>query len=264
MDAKPRLAVHKFSSCDGCQLAFLNQGAELLQLATLVEIVHFAQAGFVAPDATVDMAFVEGSISTPEDEKRIRLVRKNSRYLVAIGACATAGGLQALRNRAPGGAGWIAEIYPQPGHIHALPASTAVSAHVPVDAELWGCPVNGRQVLDAVRGRLFGVTPVVETDKVCLECKRQQGVCVLVAHGAPCMGPVTRTGCGALCPRLHRDCYACYGPAENANTQALGRRLADLGLSPAAIARRFLSINNAATAFRDAGDRWQEEDHGDA
>ncbi|WP_297360451.1 hypothetical protein [Acidiferrobacter sp.] len=263
MDAKLRLAVHKFSSCDGCQLAFLNMGTDLLKLADLVDIVHFAEAGPMAPDATVDIAFVEGSISTPEDEERIRLVRKNSRHLVAMGACATAGGLQALRNRTAG-ADWIAAIYPQPEFIHALPTSTAVAAHVIVDEELWGCPVNGRQVLDAVRGRLFGVAPAVENDKVCLECKRQQSVCVLVAHGAPCMGPVTRTGCGALCPHLQRDCYACYGPAENPNTRALGRRLADLGFSSAAIARRFLSINSAAPVFQDAGGLWQKGDHGDA
>ncbi|MHB1609831.1 MAG: NADH-quinone oxidoreductase subunit B family protein [Acidiferrobacter thiooxydans] len=263
MDAKPRLAVHKFSSCDGCQLAFLNLGVDLLKLARIVDIVHFAEAGPVAPAATVDIAFVEGSISTPEDEERIRLVRKNSRYLVTIGACATAGGLQALRNRAVA-ADWIAEIYPRPEFIKALPTSTPVAAHVPVDEELWGCPVTGRQVLAAVRGRLFGVGPAIEDDKVCLECKRRQAVCVLVTRGAPCMGPVTRTGCGALCPHLRRDCYACYGPAENPNTQALGQRLADLGLSRTAIARRFLSINNAAPVFRDAGTSWQGDGNGDA
>ncbi len=260
MDTKPRLAVHKFSSCDGCQLAFLNGGAEFVQLTQLVDIVHFAQAGPVAPDAPVDIAFVEGSISTPEDAERIERVRAQSRHLVAIGACATAGGLQALRNRARASE-WIAAIYEAPEHISALPNSTAVSAHVPVDGELWGCPVTSEQVLGAVRSWLFGAAPLVCGDKVCLECKRSQTVCVLVAGGAPCMGPVTRTGCGAVCPRIQRDCYACYGPAENANTQALGERLAELGLSQEAIKRRFLSINSAAPVFQEAGALRAGKDH---
>ncbi|HUX18742.1 MAG TPA: sulfhydrogenase subunit delta [Acidithiobacillus sp.] len=258
--AKPRLAVHKFSSCDGCQLAFLNLGEDLLRLAELVEIVHFAEAGPVDPDAVVDIAFVEGSISTPEDEERIQKIRKNSRWLITIGACATAGGLQALRNLADG-PGWIAEIYAQPEHIHSLATSTPIAAHVPVDLELWGCPVNGRQVLGAVRALLFGVVPALEKDKVCLECKRHQAVCVLVAKGLPCMGPVTRTGCGALCPLFGRDCYACYGPAENPNAAALGRRLEGLGLVPEAVARRFLFINSGAPAFAEAGRHWREQAH---
>lgn len=257
---KPRLAVHKFSSCDGCQLAFLNLGEDLLRLAELVDIVHFAEAGPVAPEAAVDIAFVEGSISTPEDVERIQAVRRNSHHLVTIGACATAGGLQALRNLADGPA-WIADVYARPEYIHALATSTPVAAHVPVDLELWGCPVNGRQVVGAVRALLFGVMPAPEKDKVCLECKRQQAVCVLVAKGLPCMGPVTLTGCGALCPRFGRDCYACYGPAENPNTEALGRRLTGLGLLPEAVARRFLFINNGAPAFTEAGRGFQGQGH---
>ena len=257
---KARLAVHKFSSCDGCQLAFLNLGEDLLRLAEMVEIAHFAEAGPVAPEAAVDIAFVEGSISTPEDEERIQQIRKNSRWLITIGACATAGGLQALRNLADGSA-WIAEIYAQPETIHSMATSTPIAAHVPVDLELWGCPVNGRQVLGAVRAFLFGVAPALEKDKLCLECKRHQAVCVLVAKGLPCMGPVTLAGCGAICPRFGRDCYACYGPAENSNAGALGRRLEGLGLVPEAVARRFLFINNSAPAFAEAGRHWQEQAH---
>lgn len=254
--AKLRLAVHKFASCDGCQLAFLNLGEALLTLAGLVDIVHFAEAGPVAPEAPVDIAFVEGSISTPEDLERIQRVRGNSRYLITVGACATAGGLQALRNLADGRE-WLADVYAQPEYVASLDTSTPIAAHVKVDLELWGCPVNGRQVLAAVRALLFGVTPAEERDKLCLECKRRGTVCVLVAQGIPCLGPVTLTGCGALCPAFGRDCYGCYGPAENPNTEALGRRFAGLGLVPEAIARRFLFINSAAPAFAEAGRRWK-------
>jgi len=248
LSAKPRIAVHKFASCDGCQLAFLNLGEALLELAALVDMVHFAEAGPVEPDAVVDIAFVEGSITTREDQARIQRVRANSRYLVTLGACATAGGLQALRNLADG-PGWLGAVYAHPEYIDALATSTPIAGHVKVDLELWGCPVSGRQVLAAVRALLNGVPPVEENEKVCMACKRNQTVCVLVTKGSACMGPVTRTGCGAICPRFGRDCYACYGPAENINGAALTQRFAGLGLLPDAIARRFLSMNSAAPAF---------------
>lgn len=245
---KPRVAVHKFSSCDGCQLAFLNLGEPLLELAALVDIVHFAEAGPVAPEAAVDVAFIEGSISTAADVARIRGIRAASRYVVTIGACATAGGLQALRNLADG-QGWLAAVYATPEYLDALATSTPIARHVKVDLELWGCPVTSRQVLAAVQALLAGVAPVPENDKVCLECKRRQTVCVLVAHGTACMGPVTRTGCGAICPSFGRDCYACFGPAENPNVPSLRRRFAGLGLLPGAIDRRFVSFNAAAPEF---------------
>jgi sulfhydrogenase subunit delta len=257
MAPKPRIAVHKFASCDGCQLAFINLGEDLLALAQLVDIVHFIEAGPIDHDAKVDIAFVEGSVSTPEDLERIKRVRENSGYLITIGACATAGGLQALRNTVGAGE-WTKAIYAQPQYIHSLDTSTPIAQHVKVDLELWGCPVSGRQVLAAVRSLLFGVAPWYEKDKVCLECKRRQSVCVMVTQGIPCMGPVTRAGCGALCPAFGRDCYSCYGPAEMPNTEALGRRFEGLGLLPEAIARRFLFINNAAPAFAEAGKRWKD------
>lgn len=254
MSTRPRIAVHKFASCDGCQLAFLNLGEPLLELATLVEIVHFAEAGPVNPDVPVDIAFVEGSITTPEDLERIQRVRKNASFLVTIGACATAGGLQALRNLGSVRE-WSAAIYARPEHIASLDTSTPIARHVKVDLELWGCPVNGRQVLGAVRALLLGVAPLEERDKVCFECKRAHAVCVMVTRGEPCLGPVTHTGCGALCPRFGRDCYGCYGPAEAANTESLSRRFEGLGLLPEQIARRFLGMNAAAPEFAEAAVR---------
>ncbi len=251
--SKPSIAVHKFSSCDGCQLAFLNAGEDLLTLAGLVDIRHFLEAGMADEEAEVDIAFVEGSISTPEEVERIHTVREKSRFLVTLGACATAGGLQALRNLDESNEDWKRAIYARPEFIRTLAHAEPIRAHVRVDFELWGCPVNGRQVLAAVRQLLFGVAPVDTRDKVCMECKRQQAVCVMVTQGMPCMGPVTRTGCGALCPRFGRDCYACFGPAENPNTAALARRLEGLGLPPADIARRFLFINSQAPVFHEAG-----------
>jgi sulfhydrogenase subunit delta len=196
---KPKVAVHKFASCDGCQLAFLTAGEDLLTLSSLVELVHFAEAGPVDPDAQVEIAFIEGSITTAHDIDRIKRIRSNSRYLITIGACATAGGLQALRNYAEAEQ-WAAAIYAQPEYISSLSTSTPIREHVKVDLELWGCPINTRQVMMVIRDLLFGVQPRIRQEKVCLDCKRQQQVCVMVTQGLPCMGPVTQTGCGAICP----------------------------------------------------------------
>ena len=255
--AKPRVSVHKFSSCDGCQLAFLDLGEDLLTLTQQIDIRHFAEAGILGEDDPVDIAFIEGSISTPEDAERIQRIRGNSKLLVTIGACATAGGLQALRNLA-NAREWIAAVYASPEHISSLDKVQPIRALVPVDFELWGCPVNSRQIVAAVGSLLNGAVPIDERDKVCMECKRQQAVCVVVAKGQPCMGPVTRTGCGALCPRVGRGCYACYGPAETLNTEALGVRLQGLGLVGREIAQHFLGTTNHAPAFLDAAQRWEK------
>jgi coenzyme F420-reducing hydrogenase gamma subunit len=256
---KPRVAVHKFSSCDGCQLAFLNLGEDLLALAERVELVHFAEAGALDPDTDVDVAFVEGSVSTPEDQTRIQHIRQHSRLLIAIGACATSGGIQALRNGA-NHAEWVAQIYSHPEAIDSLERSTPIANHVKVDFELWGCPVSGPQIVAVVNALLLGVAPRDNADKVCTECKRRNLTCVMVSHGVACMGPVTRVGCGALCPSLGRDCYGCYGPAENANTDALAAQFSHLGLTPQAIARRFQSINSQAPVFLAAAGKVRSRD----
>lgn len=249
---KLRLAVHKFTSCDGCQLAFLNAGEELLTLFETVDVTHFVEAGKVDLESPVDIAFVEGSISTPDEQQRIKKIRANSKYIITIGACATAGGVQALRN-AINYAEWIGTIYATPEYIQSLSTSTAIAKHVKVDWELWGCPVNTKQVMEAIRSLVSGATPRIKRDAVCLDCKRRGNVCVLVAKNEPCMGPVTQTGCYSLCPTLQRACYACYGPSENPNVQSLGNWFEKNGLSKQAIARQFLHINNQAPAFNQAG-----------
>jgi coenzyme F420-reducing hydrogenase gamma subunit len=209
--SKPTVAVHKFSSCDGCQLAFLNAGETLLELAEKLDIVHFAEAGMMAENAQVDIAFVEGSVNTAHDLERIQQVRANSRYLITIGACVTAGGVQALRNIHDQG-GWHQAIYAHPEYLDSLATATAIAKHVKVDLELWGCPVNTQQVLQAIISLLHGATSVLPTDKVCAECKRRGNVCILVTQGKTCLGPATHSGCGAICPTFWRGCYGCYGP----------------------------------------------------
>jgi coenzyme F420-reducing hydrogenase gamma subunit len=256
MSDKPKIAVHKFSSCDGCQLAFINLGETLLELPKLVDIVHFAEAGPMDEDQPVDVALVEGSVNTEHDLERIQRIRKNSKYLISIGACATSGGLQALRNMADAKA-WEKAIYASPEHLDSLDTATAIADHVKVDLALWGCPVNSRQVLGALRDLLFGVAPREEQRPLCMECKRKGLVCTLVTQQATCMGPVTKAGCGALCPSVGRACYACYGPSEQVNGDSLGRRLEGFGLLPEDVAKRFHFISNGAPVFKSAGDRFR-------
>ncbi|HQS02797.1 MAG: sulfhydrogenase subunit delta [Halothiobacillus sp. 24-54-40] len=255
---RPRVAVHKFSSCDGCQLAFLNLGEPLLALAETVDILHFAEAGPIDEDAVVDIAFVEGSVATSKDAARLKQIRENSRYVITIGACATAGGIQALRNMHDSGE-WIAGIYAQPEYLDLLPESRPIASIIKVDLELWGCPVNGEQVLGVTKALLTGHLPRVDHSAVCMECKRQNVVCVMVSQGKPCMGPVTQTGCGAICPKMQRDCYACYGPAVQANVSALSTYFAATGMPAREVAQRLLFINSQTEPFTSVGIHWQNK-----
>ncbi len=255
---KPKVAVYKFSSCDGCQLALLNLGEDLVALSQLVDIVHFAEAGPVDEEQQVDIALVEGSISTPQDVERIAGIRERSKYLISMGACATSGGLQALRNITDSAA-WVGSIYPRPEHLSVLDRSSPISEQVKVDLELWGCPVNSGQVVSALRDLLSGVTPRVDARPLCMECKCLGVVCVMVSRNEPCMGQVTRGGCGALCPSLGRGCYACYGPAELVNSRPLVDHFKQLGMSQQDIRLKFGLINSSAPAFRKAADGLENE-----
>jgi len=255
-DQRLRVAVHKFSSCDGCQLAFLNLGEDLLTLSQRLNIVFFAEAGMMNENTDVDIAFVEGSISTAKDAQRIRNIREHSRYLVTIGACATAGGLQALRNLADT-QDWIQAIYTDPQHIDTLDKVSPIAEHVAVDFELWGCPINKRQLMGLINNVSLGVFPFEETDKLCMECKRQQQTCIMVTKDLPCFGPLTRTGCGALCPSFGRDCYGCYGPAENINTESLTRHFSGIGLLPQQISQRLLATYSQDKALGESGLEWK-------
>ena len=250
---RPRLAVWKFASCDGCQLSVLDLEDELLALAGRVEIANFREASSAVAAGPYDLSLVEGSITTAEDARRIREVRADSRVLVTIGACATAGGIQALRNFAD-----VQEfrraVYARPEYISTLATSTPIQAHVPVDFELRGCPVSKAQLLEVVSAFLAHRTPNVPTESVCIECKRRGNVCVLVAHGTPCLGPVTQSGCGAICPACHRGCYGCFGPQDTPNASSLSSRLRELGLGPEDLLRVYRTFNAAAPAFQAASE----------
>ncbi len=246
--ARPRLAVWKFASCDGCQLSLLDCEDELLALAAAVEIANFPEASSAISDGPYDLSLVEGSVTTAHDAERIQEVRRQSKVLVTIGACATAGGIQALKNFADVNE-FIAAVYATPSYIKTLSTSTPISAHVKVDYELRGCPIDKHQLTEVISAYLAGRKPAIAAHSVCVECKRRGTVCVMV-QGTPCLGPVTHAGCGAICPAFRRGCYGCFGPMETPNTAALAREWQLLGQSPAEIARAFSTFNAAAEPFR--------------
>lgn len=252
---RPKLAVWKFASCDGCQLSLLDCEDELLAVAGAIEIAYFPEATSAVVKGPYDLSLVEGSVTTAHDAERLKEVRRQSKALVTIGACATAGGIQALRNFADVEA-FTSIVYARPDYISTLATSTPIAAHVPVDFELRGCPIDKRQLVEVLSAFLAGRKPVTPAHSVCIECKLKGNVCVTVAHGTPCLGPVTHAGCGALCPSYDRGCYGCFGPMETPNVVALSRELARLGMSDGAIRRVYRTFNAAAQPFREEADRY--------
>ncbi|MGW4597952.1 NADH-quinone oxidoreductase subunit B family protein [Streptomyces sp. NPDC004457] len=268
---RPALAVWKFASCDGCQLTLLDCEDELLGLAECVRIDHFlemtpsegvdGQRARPAGRGPYDLSLVEGSITTAEDAERIQHVRRISRYLVTIGACATAGGIQALRNFADVDE-FVAAVYARPEYIATLETSTAISAHVPVDFELRGCPIDRRQLLEVITAHLAGRRPRIPSHSVCFECKRRGTPCVTVAHGTACLGPVTHAGCGAICPAYGRGCYGCFGPSSRPNLRSMVAQLRRDGMSERDIQRVFRTFNAASPEYAPVPDLAAEEQHG--
>jgi sulfhydrogenase subunit delta len=242
MSGRPTLAVWKFASCDGCQLTLLDCEDELLLLAEQVQIATFAEASSAMVGGPYDVSLVEGSITTAHDEQRIREIRAQSTVLVAIGACATSGGIQALRNFADV-AEFTSVVYAHPDYIETLATSTAASDHVTVDYEMRGCPIDRGQLLDTLAALLVGRKPKLPASTVCTECKRSGVACITVAEGIPCLGPVTHAGCGALCPRHHRGCYGCFGPAATPNMPAMIPLLRRDGMSGSDVDRVFSTFN---------------------
>lgn len=247
---RPRLAVWKFASCDGCQLSLLDCEDELLAIAGKLDIANFPEASSAVTEGPYDLSLVEGSITTPHDAERIQAVRRQSRVLITLGACATAGGIQALRNFADID-DFLRAVYASPAYISTLATSTAIAQHVAVDYELRGCPIDKAQLLEVIGAFLAGRRPHVSAASVCTECKRRGTVCLTVARGATCLGPVTHAGCGALCPAYDRPCFGCFGPQDRANAAALAAHAqAAHGEPREALVRAFHTFNAWAEPFR--------------
>jgi coenzyme F420-reducing hydrogenase gamma subunit len=246
--------VWKFASCDGCQLSLLDCETELLAIVGAIDIAYFPEATRGAIRGRYDLSLVEGSVTTPHDAERIHDIRERSDRLITIGACATAGGIQALRNFADVKE-YAAIVYAQPEYVKTLATSTPIADHVKVDFELRGCPINKRQLLEVISAFLAGRRPGVPPHSVCMDCKIAGNLCVMVAHGTPCLGPVTHAGCGAICPSYNRGCYGCYGPMETPNTVSLSAWLKDLGMDDLALERIYRTFNADAPAFREESER---------
>lgn len=251
---KLKLAVFKFASCDGCQLSLLDCEDELLTVAGLVEIAYFLEASSTMLDGPYDVTLVEGSITTPHDKQRIQEIRKQSKVLITIGACATSGGIQALRN-------WgdhqefLQAVYARPEYISSLAASTAIADHVKVEYELRGCPINRHQLVEVIRTLAAGRRPRLPSHSVCMDCKLRGTVCIAVAQGVPCLGPITHTGCGAICPAYDRGCYTCFGPAHQANASSLTSYYHSQGITTDQLVPLLRNYNALAPAFREVSSK---------
>lgn len=254
MAARPKLGVFKFASCDGCQLSLLDCEDELLDVAGQVEIAYFLEATSHIDHGPYDIALVEGSITTADDARRIRDVRQRARWLVTIGACATAGGIQSLRNWADTPE-FVRAVYATPEYIRTLDTSTPIADHVAVDFELRGCPINKHQLLEVLVSFAAGRRPRLPNHSVCLECKRRGTVCIEVAQGVACLGPVTQAGCGAICPAYNRGCYGCYGPAAQPNLVSLTGEFLRRGMSPERAVQTLRGFNGYAVEFRRESER---------
>jgi len=254
---KPKLAVWKFSSCDGCQLSLLDCEDELLAVAHHVDIANFPEASRAVSKGPYDVSLVEGSITTSHDAERIHQVRKQSKVLITIGACATAGGIQALRNFKDVRE-FTSIVYANPSYIETLSKSTPIADHVFVDFELRGCPISKHQLLEVIGAYLNGRKPNIPPYSVCLECKRRGTPCIMVVSGIPCLGPVTQAGCNALCPSYNRGCFGCFGPKETPNTSSLSEWWAKLGADDRAIVRAFRNFNAYAEPFRKESEAHEE------
>jgi coenzyme F420-reducing hydrogenase gamma subunit len=249
--SRPTVAVYKFSSCDGCQLSLLNMEDELLDLAAAVDIAYFLEATRAERPGPYDIALVEGSISTEHEAARIAEVREKAKVLIALGTCATSGGVQALRNFADAGQ-FASIVYAHPEYLSYLETSKPISDYVKTDLELWGCPVNKGQVLEVITALLAGRKPNLPSHTVCMDCKRRETSCVMVDSGTLCLGPATQAGCGAICPAIRRGCYGCFGPASQANLESLSGVLQGLETHSGEAVRLFRGISGYAPAFRNA------------
>lgn len=259
MNSRPKLAVFKFASCDGCQLSMLSLEDEFLALAESVEIAYFLEVTSAQVDGPYDLGLVEGSITTEHDAQRIHEIRRQCRFLVTIGACATSGGIQALKNWADVDS-FIQQVYAHPDYIKTLATSTGIADHVPVDFELRGCPINKRQLLELVTSILLGKRPSTPRYSVCVECKQRSTVCVAVAKGIACVGPVTQAGCGAICPAFDRECFGCFGPKEHANVTSLTDQYQAAGHPPGELLRLLRNFSAYAPEFRESTESLAENE----
>lgn len=233
---KPRVAFFDFTGCEGCQLEALNFEQELLDILNAVEIVNFREAMTERSD-DYDIAFIDGAITTPSGVERIKKIREQAKVLVAIGACATIGGINCLKNFYP-----LEEVkrivYGDSAHYYQTITAQPVDAVVPVDYYVYGCPMTQSEYLKVLKALLQGKKPEIPNYPVCTECKKAGNECVFL-KGQTCMGPVTRAGCGAICVSAGQVCWGCRGLVPDPNTNSEKEVLQKYGLTPEEVIAKF-------------------------
>jgi sulfhydrogenase subunit delta len=225
---RPKVAFFDFASCEGCQLQIANLEDELLDLVGAVELVNFREVMTERSDDYA-VAFIEGACTRPHDEERLKEIRSHAAILVAFGACAHLGGVNCMKNffdqdRVR------ANVYGDKAEWFDTYPARPISAVVKVDAIIPGCPVDKKEVVATVTALLMGRTPRLPDYPVCVECKLAESVCVF-EKGLTCLGPVTRAGCGAVCPSFGNKCLGCRGLVDNPNLNAHKGLLQERGLT---------------------------------
>ncbi len=247
-DDKPTVAVYKFTGCAGCQMELLRLEDELLDIVDKINITYFMMAQTSVELGPYDLCFVEGSVSTPRELQELKKLRKVSETLVAFGDCAITGCVPSIRN-------WMPQreaeeyVYPDPSTISSFRLK-GLHEYVPVELKLPGCPPHKDLILDTITSALQGIGPDLKHHPVCVECKLRENVCLLTRRGMACMGPVTKAGCGAICPTYGRECEGCYGPMSDANPQELARVFRKIGLTDRDIVRKFRKYAGDTPEFR--------------
>jgi len=248
-----RVAVYKFTGCAGCQMEFLRLEDELLELTKKIEFVYFMMIQNRDELERYDICFVEGSVSTPRELEEIKMIRANTRTLVAFGDCAVTGCVPSIRN-------WLSQseaekvVYKDTSPIRSFKVG-GIGEYVPVDLTLPGCPPHKNMILEAITASLLEIRPDLRMHSVCVECKLRENVCILTSLGKACMGPVTRAGCGAICPTYGRECEGCYGPMSDASPASLAAEFHKLGVSSQDLVRKFRKYAGTSKEFEEVSGR---------
>jgi coenzyme F420-reducing hydrogenase gamma subunit len=249
---RPRVAFFDFSSCEGCQLQVLNNEATLLNFLNLVEIVRFREAMTGGTD-DYEIAFVEGSVTRPDEVARLKEIRSRAKVLVALGTCACFGGVNQLRNRFADQQWVRREVYGD-HHIETLDSAQPLKEFVPVDMRVLGCPIHKDELERIVLNVVLGKSVAEPQYPVCVECKARENLCMFDL-GEPCLGPVTRAGCHAWCPSSRMGCWGCRGPADDCNMALMERVMTERGFSPEDLLDRLECFGGFAGAADDVRNR---------
>lgn len=240
----PTIAVHSLTGCAGELLVILENLDQILPYA---RVASFPFAQSKNKITQVDIAFVEGSVSSRHDVQKLKEIRANCRWLVAVGTCAVWGCVQkgCAKKQAKELAG---EVYGEDNEIDCFNAEP-IEKYARVDVKLSGCPINSSQFMAVTASLLKDAMPFVTHKPVCLECKLRENACVLIENNLPCLGPVTAAGCGALCPSVGAACYGCWGPCDMPQMAAMAKILSEKGFSLEEVMTRLLSFGAPKELF---------------